>query len=308
MTLLHEPAFFYPVLVFMGFIAGFFGSMLGLGGGWLIVPVLQVFGIAPQMAVGTSLTAMIFTSLIGAGRYYYKKILLLSLGTLIAVPALLGVYFGKNTLSMLSDLGYSGLILHLSFLILLSSLGVSMLLSSRQKNSTIESKKRRHWKPIGPSVKINANLQVGVVNTAIIGTVAGFLSGLLGIGGGIVLTPVMVSFFGVPVVQAASASLISVLLSSLLGSGLYLFEGQVNFNLAIALAIGTSIGSFLGAWMAPTIPDLALKRIFGSLTVLTATALLIRMGDLAEVSVAVMICGSIILFLFTLYKRKNEPA
>lgn len=305
MTLLNDPAFFYPVLVFMGFIAGFFGSMLGLGGGWLIVPALQVFGIAPLIAVGSSLTAMIFNASIGATRYYYKKILLLSLGLAIAVPSLAGVYLGKSILTKLNALGYSGLILRLAFLFLLTSLGIIMLWASRKSSLHAEEKKPRLWKPIGPFFRINGNVEVGFVNTAIIGVIAGILSGLLGIGGGIVLTPILVTFFGVPVIQAASASLVSVLLSSLLGSGLYLSEGQVNVNLAITLAASSSTGSFLGAWMAPSIPDQVLKRVFGSLTMLTAAALLIRMYDLPEVSVAAMVCGSTFLFGFTLFKREK---
>lgn len=306
MTYLNDPLFFYPVLIFMGFIAGFFGSMLGLGGGWLIVPALQVFGIPPLIAVGTSLTAMIFTSSIGAARYFYKKILLLSLGLVIAIPALFGVYLGKMLLSSLSSLGYSSLILRLSFLVLLTGLGTSMLLSSRTPGTSSRKKQPRIWLPMGPALKINDQLQVGYINMAIIGVVAGCLSGLLGIGGGIVLTPVLVTFFGVPIIQAASASLISVLLSSLLGSGLYLLEGQVNFNLAVTLALGTSIGSFLGAWMAPSISELVLKRVFAALTLLTASALLVRMYDQPVISVGIMVGGSTLLFGITLFQRKKS--
>lgn len=306
-TTLTEPFLVHALLIYIGFVAGFFGSMLGLGGGWLIVPALQVLGVPPLKAVGTSLTAMIFTSSIGAGRYYMRKILLLSLGLIIGLPAIGGVYLGKYMLSALSSKGYAGQLLLVAFILLLAGLGISMLVSafradSKEKTSTVR------WRPIGPAVTLKDGSKAGIVNAGLLGFVAGILSGLLGIGGGILLTPAMVALFGVPVVQAASASLVSVFMSSLLGSTLYWLDGNALLFFAISLAAGTSIGSLLGARTAPRISERLLKKVFGALTLLTATTLIARELLAPELAVGGILLGSTVLLIITFLRSGDRPA
>lgn len=305
-TPLSDPYILYTMLAYIGFVAGFFGSMLGLGGGWLVVPALQVLGVSPIKAVGTSLTAMIFTSLVGALGYHRKRILLIGLGTIIGLPALGGVYAGKQLLSLLNEYGYSGPVLVAAFIILLGGLGLSMLFSSKPKKHAAEKKVR--WQPIGPALNIKGERKIGIINVAVLGYAAGVLSGLLGIGGGILLTPAMVTFFGVPVVQAASASLISVLFSSLLGSSLYIADGNSILGYALALAAATSTGSYVGSLIAPRISEPLLKKVFGTLTLLTAAALLVRELGEPLLSVVGILIGATILLLVTFMQiaKKNH--
>lgn len=306
-TAFTDPILVHALLIYIGIVAGFFGSMLGLGGGWLIVPALQVLGVPPLKAVGTSLTAMIFTSSIGATRYYLRRILLLSLGIVIGVPAIGGVYLGKYILALLNHHGYAGSLLQAAFILLLTGLGISMLVSAREKNQK-EKKSGVRWRPIGPAISLKDGGKVGIFNAGMLGFAAGILTGLLGIGGGILLTPAMVTLFGVPVVQAASASLVSVFMSSLLGSTLYWHEGNTLFYFAVSLAIGTSSGSLLGARTAPRISEPLLKRVFGTLTLLTAVTLIAREFIAAEISVAGILLGSTVLLIITFMKSGQKPA
>ncbi len=306
MNSIDNPIIFYPILIHVGFIAGFFGSMLGLGGGWLTVPALQLFGVEPMTAVGTSLTAMIFNAATGTYKYYRKKILQLSLGLVLAGPALIGVYVGKNTLAMLAAAGQSEVVLQYAFIVLMVTLGIVMTISSRKKESKSLHKLPGKWAVLGPAVQINEQLRIGVLNTCVVGLTAGFLSGLLGIGGGIIMTPALVFFFGISIVQAASASLVSVLISSLLGSSLYWYEGKAIFIYAIILAASTAAGSYLGSSLAPRMHEGVLKKIFACLAFLTATALILKGTEHSILSVIILLVGASILFLFALKAKKKE--
>ena len=306
MTSIDNPLILYPILIQVGFIAGFFGSMLGLGGGWLTVPALQLFGVEPMAAVGTSLTAMIFNAATGAYKYHKKRILLVSLGLVLAGPGLIGVYLGKLALTAFADLGYSEIVLKSSFICLQVTLAVIMFLSARKKDSQTEKNVPRAWAKFGPVAQINETMQISVFHACAIGLTAGFLSGLLGIGGGIIMTPALVALFGISIVQAAGASLVSVLVSALLGSSLYWYAGKAILSYAVILAISTATGSYFGSSLAPQMRDSVLKRIFGCLTLLTASALLLNDSSIPLLSICVLLVGSMILFIIALTAKKKE--
>ncbi len=308
MTAIDDPLILYPILVQVGFIAGFFGSMLGLGGGWLTVPALQLFGVEPMAAVGTSLTAMIFNAAIGTYKYYKNKILLITLGLVLAVPGLIGVYLGKATLTRLADLGYSEIALKSSFIALQLTLAVLMLLSSRKNVPQPANMRSKSWANIGPAIRINETMKISLLHAGTIGLTAGFLSGLLGIGGGIIITPALVALFGISVVQAASASLVSVFISALLGSSLYWYEGKAILSYAVILAFSTATGSYLGSTLAPKMRESVLKRIFGFLTLLTATTLLLNDSTNHMLSICILLVGSMVLFIIALKTKKKEIA
>ncbi len=306
MTSIDNPIILYLILVHVGFIAGFFGSMLGLGGGWLTVPALQLCGVEPMTAVGTSLTAMIFNAATGVYKYHKKKILLMSVGLVLACPGLLGVYLGKSTLEAIAEAGHSEVVLKTAFILLLLTLGIVMTFSSRKKESSTPTRLPGKLAVLGPAIQINEHIRIGLLNTGVVGLAAGFFSGLLGIGGGIIMTPALVALFRISVVQAASASLVSVLISSLLGSGLYWHEGKAIFVYAVILAASTTAGSYLGSSLAPRMHETVLKRIFSFLTILTATALILKGSNDSLLSIIILLVGSTILFLIALTAKKKE--
>jgi uncharacterized membrane protein YfcA len=218
----------------------------------------------------------------------------------------LGVYLGKTALGELETYGYSEVMLKYSFIFLQLTLALTMFLSSRKKADRKAKKISPKWAVFGPSVAINGTIRIGLINTAIIGLSAGFLSGLLGIGGGIIMTPALVALFGVSVVQAASASLVSVLMSALRGSGLYWIEGKAIFNYAAILAISTASGSYLGSSLAPRLYETTLKKIFAALALLTALALIFKESIDPFISIGILIAGSTILFVIALRTKKKE--
>jgi uncharacterized membrane protein YfcA len=93
----------------------------------------------------------------------------------------------------------------------------------------------------------------------------GILSGLLGVGGGIFLVPVLVSYFNLEQHKAQAVSLAVVLPTAIISSIIYGYRGQVNIQLAVLLAIGGTVGAAAGARVMPKIPAATLKRLFGLL-------------------------------------------
>ena len=100
------------------------------------------------------------------------------------------------------------------------------------------------------------------------GFLAGILSGLLGVGGGIIMVPLMVSFFGINQHQAHATSLAVIIPTAIISSIIYGFHGQIDLSIAVNLAIGSIIGAAIGAKLMPKIPAMQLKRLFWILLVL----------------------------------------
>jgi len=118
----------------------------------------------------------------------------------------------------------------------------------------------------------------------------------------------LVILLGIGVVQAASASLVSVLTSSLLGSSLYWSDGHAVFIYAAFLALGTAVGSFLGTSLAPQMSEAVLKKVFACLTLLTAMALLSKEVMPTSVSLVILVFGSTLLLIVALSaKLKKSP-
>ena len=109
---------------------------------------------------------------------------------------------------------------------------------------------------------------VGWLILFLVGTVTGTLSGLLGIGGGLIMVP-MLTFFGLPLVQATATSLVGVLLSALSGSYQNLRTGNLNWRVSLLLALFGMVTAQVGAWLGDRLPDASLSLAFAVLLLVT---------------------------------------
>ncbi len=236
-------------LFIVGIIAAVFGSIVGLGGGIIMVPVLVLLGerivgdpVTTQIAVGTSLAVLIFTAL--SATYTYRKqgkvdsrtgwIFFATSGPSAMIGAQLttGIEQGPFQLSF-------GIFMFVMF----------GLMIARQKMKPL----RVNW-----SVQRTFTDGSGAVHTygynialaLIIGCGVGLCSGLFGIGGGSLFVPLMVLLFRFPPHVATATSMFVILLSSVLGSGVHAWHGNIDWLLFAALMPGAIIGGRLGAVIA----------------------------------------------------------
>ncbi|GAE27421.1 hypothetical protein JCM9140_3568 [Halalkalibacter wakoensis JCM 9140] len=234
------------ILLLVGLLGGTLGSLMGLGGGIVVVPALLMLGsfalidITPQVAVGTSLLIMIFTGISATLSYLKQKTVDYKSGLLFfsasGPGAIVGTWLnrGFDTNSFQIYLGF--FILFVSFILFI----------------------RHYLKPLprsGKGIERSYKSEDGTVYTygyrvlpvLIIAFVVGMLSGLFGIGGGSLLVPAMIVLFAFPPHLAVATSMFIILLSAMVGSISHVLQGNVNWLYALALVPGAWFGGTLGA-------------------------------------------------------------
>jgi uncharacterized membrane protein YfcA len=249
-------------LVLIAFGAGVISAVIGVGGGFLVVPILVlVFGLSSHQAVGTSLVMIIFTALSSTFAYAwqrridYKAGLALTLGT---VPgAIIGAYITK----FITAKGLASL-----FGVFLIIVAIQMIMTSGKEEETSENPatgtRGWHRKLVdsrGISFEYMANMRFGVV----LSFLGGFTSGFFGVGGGAVMVPVMALGVGIPIHVAVATSMFIMIFTSISGTAIHLVLGHILFEYAACLIIGIIGGTQLGALVARKLKAKTLRRVFG---------------------------------------------
>jgi uncharacterized protein len=233
----------------IGVLGGFFGGLVGLGGGVVMVPLMTALAkLTQHKAHGTSLLAIVFTALAGAATYYYHGAADWAVALMLAVTAIVTARIGALYAHSLPEkklrkvFGY--------FLVFISaSLLVKGLLPAAGQE---------------PVFWVRALIFLAT------GAATGFLSGMLGVGGGTVMIPPMVILAGMPQHLAQGTSLLAMVPVSVSGAWTHHRLGNVQHDLAGGLIIGALVGGYFGGTAANLMPDIYLKLIFTAVMVYTA--------------------------------------
>lgn len=254
-----------------GVAAGAFGSLLGLGGGLLIVPLLTIgFGLPLREAVGVSLVCVIVTSSAAAGVYLERRQANLRLGMFLELFTAMGAIGGGLIAFLIDERLLAGL-----FAILLVYVAVTM---ARGGSSAVED---------APSVSADAAdaqpesaLQVALGGghqrirrypAGVAGSIgAGVVSALLGIGGGIVKVPVMHLVMGVPLRVATATSNLMIGITASASAMVYLIRGGIDVNAAGPTAVGVFLGATLGSRLGGRVRLHLLRLLFVAVLLFTA--------------------------------------
>jgi uncharacterized membrane protein YfcA len=245
------------LLILSGLVAGTFGAMLGLGGGILIVPILTLgFGLPLTAAVGTSLVCVIATSTgaaavnVRAGRADVR------LGITLGAATVVGAVTGGVLAGILPDRALAGL-----FAALLGYTAFSMLRNLRGAGA------ERHADPEadptvpdGPGAPAYRTHRLPLAWAG--SFVAGNVSGLLGVGGGIVSVPIIRLVMAAPMRVAVATSNFMIGITAAAGAAAYLFRGEIDPRQAAPMVIGVTVGAALGAGIAARIRPAWLTGLF----------------------------------------------
>lgn len=236
------------VLALLGLIAAILGSIMGLGGGIVIVPALMILneyspiltGITPQVAVGTSLLVMIFTGLSSTIAYFKQKIVDVQSGLIFFIGsgpgALFGVWLNKDIDIDVFLIAFGTFIVFVSFILMIRN----RIPPLKRRPKGIE---RKYKTEAGQIVQYGFQPVVAVS----IAFFVGMFSGLFGIGGGSLMVPVMILLFAFPPHLAVATSMFLVFLSATVSSISHISLGNIDWFYAIALIPGAWVGGQLGA-------------------------------------------------------------
>ncbi len=207
--------------IFIGTMSGFFG----IGGGIILTPVLLMLGFDIKTAIGISIMQMVFSSIFGSYLNYKKGLLLLGEGMFIGSGGFIGGFIGGHVTGYVSDGILQGLFFGLLFFAL-----ARLLFSVSHEDDT---KTKSLPKPI----------LFGI------GLLAGIFAITLGIGGSIILTPLLVGVLHYPIKKAVSVGLFFVVFSSVAGLISRLSIGTIDFENGLVIAVSSLLGVTLGIWL-----------------------------------------------------------
>ncbi len=253
-----------------GVAAGTFGSLLGLGGGILIVPLLTLgFGLPLREAVGVSLVSVIMTSGASAGVYLERHVANLRLGMTLELFTAFGALIGGLVAFLIDETVLAGL-----FAILLVYTAVSMARGTRSREvapDLVEEVPAQDRPPTFIDTLGGPAYRVRRLPLATLGSVfAGVTSALLGVGGGLVKVPVMHLIMGVPLRVSTATSNLMIGVTASAGAIIYLVRGGIDPYVAGPTAVGVFVGASLGSRMAHRVDTRILRVLFVVVLLYTA--------------------------------------
>jgi uncharacterized membrane protein YfcA len=254
-----EIGTFVPLL-FSAIAIGACASLLGVGGGVFMVPLLLLGGfVATQPdAAGTSIAAVLFTGLSASIVYYRRKCIDFRIGLLFMPSAIAGVALGTYVVQVANPAW-----LTVAFGVFLLYPTMMMLLGKASKDV----KTRLGSTASGWSFYVLA---------AIIGLAAGTATKLFGIGGGAVFVPSLVIFLGLDMVKAVAISLFVMVPTALIGSVTSWIHGTLHFELALPLILGIVIGAQIGPRIGAKVPKKRLRQLFGLVLFYAAVNMILK--------------------------------
>ncbi len=268
------------LLIAGGLGAGAFGSLLGLGGGILIVPLLTLgFGLPLREAVGVSLVCVIVTSGASASVYLERHVANLRLGMVLELFTATGALIGGTVAFLLDERVLAGL-----FAVLLAYVAISMFRRRSTAEATVTDADAADGDPVpassgGPRTTV-ATFFAGLAGPGyrlqrpvggVIGSIAaGIVSALLGIGGGLVKVPVMHLILGVPLRVSTATSNLMIGITASTSALIYLIHGGIDPYATGPTAVGVFIGATLGSRLSHRVDVGMLRLLFMVVLVYTA--------------------------------------
>lgn len=270
-----------PVAV--GVLIGVLSGLLGIGGGTIMVPVFRLaFGLNPLVSTATSLFTIIPTSISGAVSHLKGKTCVPALGLAMglggAVTSPLGVW--------LSGISPTWLVM----------LAAALIIGGSAVNMLVKAAKAKPAKASDPAAAQVSSAAKGAsaapaaaVATAVpklsrkqliigvaIGLGAGVMSGYVGVGGGFIMVPLMLSLIHIPMKVASGTSLIAILILAIPGTVENGFAGNIDFLTGISVAVGSIPGAVAGSFLVRKVPERALRFIFGGFLIVAAVVLFLN--------------------------------
>ena len=297
------------VLPFLGFIASASSGFWGIGGGWIVTPALFILGFPMNIAVGTSLSFIYGQAIISSFRHREMGNFNLFVGLLILCGMIPSMEIGIRTVEFLKNKGNVNSFLGYFYIFFLVVVFFSTFLESyKAKKKNSDEKMKRHSLNIPPILRIGGE-KYSIWDGISIGIFAGFSSGLLGIGGGILALPLMVYFLGLPTKVAIGTNLFNIVIASSYGTFSHALRGNVDLIAGMLLLSGGVMGAPLGALATKYTTGANIRFLFSIAVGVTSVAILLRMLNFLWASFSVIMGIAVtmaIVVIYYLVRGKHE--
>lgn len=273
------------MLLAMGLSVGILSGMFGIGGGFVITPLLIFLGVPPIVAVGTGVSQVVAVSVSGAVTQWYSRNVDFQMGLLLLAGGLAGATSGVALQRLLKALGQLDVFISLSYVLVLGVIGTLMFIESaatlrKQKMHPHISARRggQHTWIQGLPLKMRfrtSKLYVSAIPPVVIGLFVGWLTALIGVGGGFVIVPALIYLMRVPTRVAIGTSIFQVIFVAAFSTILHAAE---NYSVDLLLALPLMIGGVVGAQYGSRIGQLLNAEQLRILLALLVLAVSVRMA------------------------------
>tara|TARA_B110000305_G_scaffold227754_1_gene276761 strand:+ start:1386 stop:2303 length:918 start_codon:yes stop_codon:yes gene_type:complete len=273
------------IFLTLGMLVGILSGMFGVGGGFLMTPLLVLLGIPPAVAVASEANHIVGSSLSGTIGHLKRNAVDIKLGNLLLVGGVLGSFVGISIFNSLIKVGLIDLLITLTYFLFLTGVGSFMLYESLDSMGLLGKKKRskayRHSWVMGLPYRMRfkkSGLYISIIPPLTIGFVVGILASIMGVGGGFIMIPAMIYILRMPTSVVIGTSLYQIIFVTAIVTLLHSYHNQtVDIVLALILLLGGAVGAQIGVKLSSKLQGPILRA---SLAVLVLSVGIIMASDL----------------------------
>ena len=267
----------------MGVAIGFLSGMFGVGGGFLMTPLLIFLGIPPAVAVGTQTTQVVASSVTGALAHFTRKSIDFKMGAVLLAGGVAGSISGIFLFKALSRMGQIDLVISLVYVVFLSVIGAMMMVESMRairaaRGGALPARRGGHHNWIhGLPFKMRfrrSKLYISVIPPILVGYFVGTLSAIMGVGGGFIMVPAMIYLLRMPTNVVIGTSFFQIVFVTALTGVMHAYANfAVDIVLGFLLVIGGVVGAQYGVRAAERLPAEQLRALLAAILLLISLRL-----------------------------------
>ena len=273
------------VFLILGMLVGILSGMFGVGGGFLMTPLLVLLGIPPAVAVASEANHIVGSSLSGTIGHLKRNAVDIKMDNLLLTGGILGSFVGISIFNSLIKIGLIDLLITLAYFIFLTGVGSFMLYESLDSMGFLNKKKRsksyHHSWIMGLPFRMRfkkSGLYISILPPLLIGFIVGVLASIMGVGGGFIMIPAMIYIIRMPTSVVIGTSLYQIIFVTAIVTLLHSYHNQtVDIVLALILLLGGAIGAQIGVKLSSKLEGPMLRA---SLAVLVLSVGIVMASDL----------------------------
>ena len=239
----------------LGGLVGVLSGMFGVGGGFLLTPMLFFIGIPPAVAVATEANQIVASSFSGVLAHLRRKTVDIKMGIVLQIGGLIGAQIGILVFNYLKALGQVDLLVKLAYVIFLGIVGGLMFIESvraimKSSKGVVPTRRKHTWVHNLPfKMKFRTSgLYISVIPPVLVGVLVGILAAIMGVGGGFIMVPAMIYLLGMPTKVVVGTSLFQIIVTTAYTTMAHATTNKtVDVALAVLLLVGGVIGAQIGA-------------------------------------------------------------